>query len=158
MLSNIGLYYPFIEFQDDAWVKLTALYLDKLGRIALPEYTIRDSDTVERLKGDLDFIKDFKPTDEETEHISDRFLDLLREHGQELKDHYGFYYDSDFYECTSEAFASFINWHQNWPLIEEIEELWSHSNQYSLPPKPAYIFASGRMDSYLLYELRRWGS
>ena len=37
MAANIGLYYPYINFRSDAWVKLAALYWDKLGRIPAGE-------------------------------------------------------------------------------------------------------------------------
>ena len=31
--SYVGLYYPFIDFRDEGWLKLTALYWDSLRRI-----------------------------------------------------------------------------------------------------------------------------
>ena len=31
MTTEIGLYYPTIEFKNDAWVKLAVLYWDKYG-------------------------------------------------------------------------------------------------------------------------------
>ena len=31
MKNYIGLYYPLIHFKDDAWIKLTALYWDKMA-------------------------------------------------------------------------------------------------------------------------------
>lgn len=88
MINNIGLYYLFIEFQDEAWVKLAALYWDKLGRIVLPEYKLRDSDTVQKLIGELDFIKNFKPSDNELNSVSSRYLALLTQHHKELTKYY----------------------------------------------------------------------
>ncbi len=58
MPDYIGLYYPHITFPSDAWVKLAAFYWDKLGRIVPPGYQHRDSDTVQRLQGELGFVED----------------------------------------------------------------------------------------------------
>jgi len=49
MNSYQALYYPFIHFKNDEWVKLSALYWDKLGRIVPNNYETKDSDTVKEL-------------------------------------------------------------------------------------------------------------
>lgn len=45
-LVRLGLYYPFIQFRNDSWLKLAALYWDRIGRIVPPGYQLQDSDTV----------------------------------------------------------------------------------------------------------------
>ena len=37
-MATIGLYHPFIHFKDDAWLKLSALYWDRMARIVPPSY------------------------------------------------------------------------------------------------------------------------
>ena len=32
-MATIGLYHPFIHFKDDDWLKLSALYWDRMARI-----------------------------------------------------------------------------------------------------------------------------
>jgi hypothetical protein len=57
METYIGLYYPFIHFKDDAWIKLAALYWDKMGRIVPRGYRTSDSDTVKQLANESGFIR-----------------------------------------------------------------------------------------------------
>jgi len=48
-LPKIGLYYPFIQFRSDEWVKLAALYWDAMERVVPAGYwttSAKDSDTV----------------------------------------------------------------------------------------------------------------
>ena len=45
MSGHIGLYYPFIHFRDESWLKLTSLYWDRMGRIVPEGYGLRDNDT-----------------------------------------------------------------------------------------------------------------
>ena len=77
MTTEIGLYYPTIEFKNDAWVKLAVLYWDKLGRIVPSGYRPNDSETVKRLAGELDFIKDFPPQLDEKRQLANMFISLL---------------------------------------------------------------------------------
>jgi len=44
--SYAALYYPFIHFKDDRWLKLSALYWDRIGRIVPSAYRTEDSETV----------------------------------------------------------------------------------------------------------------
>jgi hypothetical protein len=166
MASNIGLYYPFIEFQNDKWIKLAALYWDKMGRIALPEYSIHDSDTVQQLRGELDFIKDFQPTSEEIQGVGSRFLTLLQHHQQELFSRYGYkaqsYYNKVFGNGVEEDRDKYFELllmlrGQSWPSPEEVERLWSSPLPSSFPPQPAFIFPAGRMTPELLAGLRSSG-
>lgn len=90
MASYMGLYYPFMEFSDDAWVKLAALYWEKLGRIVPKGYTPRyDSTTVKQLTDELDFVKNFYPTVRNLETVSDMFLEVLNKHQKALVRYYG---------------------------------------------------------------------
>jgi hypothetical protein len=89
MANLIGLYYPFTEFQDDAWIKFAALYWDKLGRIVPQGYQPHDSQTVQRLIGELDFIQNFRPLDEEQQSVNAKFYYLIYHYPFELKKFYG---------------------------------------------------------------------
>jgi hypothetical protein len=37
-LPKMGVYYPYIHFRDEAWLKVAALYWPKLTRIVPPGY------------------------------------------------------------------------------------------------------------------------
>ena len=47
--SNRALYYPFIHFKDERWLKLSALYWDVMGRIVPKTYTREDNEVVRAL-------------------------------------------------------------------------------------------------------------
>ena len=57
MTASFGLYYPFIHFKDDNWLKLSAVYFDKMYRIVPSSYKTEDSDTVKALEGFVDIVR-----------------------------------------------------------------------------------------------------
>ncbi|MEV0361686.1 DUF6236 family protein [Nocardia fusca] len=61
-MSDIALYFPHAKLPDDAWIKASALCWPQLGRIS-PHgfYGDRDSDTVKRLRDELDFVVNVYP-------------------------------------------------------------------------------------------------
>lgn len=87
MPTTVSLYYPFIHFRDDAWLKLAALYWDGIGRIVPEGYNTRDSDTVKRLADELDFVHNFTPGPE-AEMVGKRFGALLQLHHSALVQRY----------------------------------------------------------------------
>lgn len=86
-VTSIGLYFPFIHFRDENWLKVAALYWDRMGRIVPHQYDTHDSDTVRRLQAELGFIVDFDPH-RAVEPVGAAFLDLLRDHEAELAARY----------------------------------------------------------------------
>jgi hypothetical protein len=61
-VSDVALYFPYVNFPGDSWVKAAALHWPNLGRIRpLGYYDLRDSDTVKRLRDELDFIVEVRP-------------------------------------------------------------------------------------------------
>lgn len=85
MVDYIGLYYPSVGFRDDAWVKLSALYWDKLGRIVPVGSKVDDSDTVKSLIDELGFIHNFAPDEQELSDIGELFLTALGQHLEKLQ-------------------------------------------------------------------------
>lgn len=61
-VSDVALYFPYVNLPSDAWVKAAALHWLQLGRIRPRRYgDVQDSDTVKQLKDEFDFIVDVKP-------------------------------------------------------------------------------------------------
>ena len=64
-MADIALYYPYASFSSDAWVKAAALHWPQIGRIRpsgiRPSVMRPDTDTVERLQEELDFVIDLDP-------------------------------------------------------------------------------------------------
>lgn len=84
----VGLYYPSIQFKNDSLVKLAALYWDRLGRIVPPDYPHEDSDVVEQLIQEADFIRDLTPSSEDIEFAAKLFLGVLRRHPRRFRNLY----------------------------------------------------------------------
>jgi hypothetical protein len=79
-----------MEFQDDAWVKLAALYWNKLGRIVPRDSPPPlDSPTVRQLIDELGFVKNLYPTVGDMAVVSNMFLEVLDKHEKVLVKRYG---------------------------------------------------------------------
>lgn len=90
MLEHLlGLYYPSIQIKNDSWLKIAALYWDKIGRIAPVGYPHDDYDVVKQLIEEADFIRDLEPSSEELEATAELFLALLQKYGRQMKSRYG---------------------------------------------------------------------
>jgi hypothetical protein len=87
MSNHIGLYFPFIHFRDEAWLKLSALYWDKIARIVPPGFEMHDSDAVKQLSGELDFIISHFPTSQVV-HLGTAFEKFVTKRQKELRQVY----------------------------------------------------------------------
>lgn len=76
------LYYPFIHFRDEAWLKLSALYWDDVTRIVPRGYTPRDSREVRRLE-DAGVLKRVDPSSYERP-VAELFKVLLDRYASKL--------------------------------------------------------------------------
>lgn len=86
MVSYVGLYYPFIHFRDEGWLKSMALYWDGMRRIVPTDATVRDSDEVKHLV-DAGFILNREPLVAALQ-IAGPFRELLATHGDALSEKY----------------------------------------------------------------------
>jgi|HubBroStandDraft_6_1064221.scaffolds.fasta_scaffold363159_1 hypothetical protein len=82
-----GLYYPYIHFQNEGWLKVAALYWDGMYRIVPPEMLTNDSDEVKRLEQG-GFISRVHPYGAAQE-IAGPFRQLLQSRGKALKEKFG---------------------------------------------------------------------
>jgi hypothetical protein len=77
------LYYPYINFRDEDWLKMAALYGDSVSRIVPVNYPTRKTETVVALQ-ENDFIRDISPVEAGPKPAHDfsefllTFQDLLR--------------------------------------------------------------------------------
>ncbi|CAD5371121.1 conserved hypothetical protein [Rubrivivax sp. A210] len=85
MQSYQALYYPFIHFKDDNWLKLAALYWDKVARIVPEDYTTEDSATVKALAPCIEAVRPhWAPAD-----FATTFVDFIDQYGAKLLQLYG---------------------------------------------------------------------
>ena len=78
-----GLYFPYIHFQDEAWLKTAALYWDRMYRIVPSGMRPNDTDEVKRFE-ELRFVGSRDPSSA-AQQIAVPFRDLLRTRGKVLK-------------------------------------------------------------------------
>jgi hypothetical protein len=83
-----GLYYPYFHLRNERWLKVAALYWPKIIRIVPEDYRTHDSDTVQALIDELDFI-DRQPPGPSVSAIAPRFRNLLGRYHQELNSEFG---------------------------------------------------------------------
>lgn len=69
------LYYPHIEFQNEAWVKSSLLLWNHVYRIVPEGYVPNDSDDIKALV-DEDLVRGIKLDDKDREDTCDEFLKL----------------------------------------------------------------------------------
>lgn len=84
MVIAKGLYYPFIHFRDEGWLKTAALYWPSMARIVPSGYNTRDSRTVRTLIDELDFVIDLPPQ-HATQDVDLLFIDFLRYHRDDVQ-------------------------------------------------------------------------
>jgi len=84
MASYSALYYPFIHFKNDDWLKLSALYWDKMNRIVPSNYQTEDSVTVKELGK---FIEVLDPSCVNPA-FGEAFVQFIDEYGSRLRKHY----------------------------------------------------------------------
>lgn len=75
-MQRIGLYYPYVHFRDDAWLKAAALYWPRMARVVPPGYPVDDPLLVRTLRDELDFVVDVDPQDAATA-VAAVFLRIL---------------------------------------------------------------------------------
>jgi len=76
-----GLYFPYIHFQNEDWLKYCLLYWDGIKRIVPPGYTPQDSPEVKTLVAE-GIVENINPQDGETPYAkgaADEFLPTLEE-------------------------------------------------------------------------------
>ena len=90
MKMQVGLFFPFIHFPSDNWIKVAALYWDKMARIVPGGYQpARDTETVKVLASEGHFVIDDHPHWEDLKVVKDEFKKLIDLHKNDLVNSYG---------------------------------------------------------------------
>ncbi|MBF6132511.1 hypothetical protein IU501_05800 [Nocardia otitidiscaviarum] len=87
-MSQIALYYPWMRFRNENWLKLALLTWDHLARIR-PRLTLdSDSDAVRRLQDETDFLHSVEPVREDLRKLASVFGDIVRADEDRLLERY----------------------------------------------------------------------
>ncbi|WP_405720601.1 DUF6236 family protein [Streptomyces sp. NBC_01537] len=84
MLDQIGLYYPYIHFRNEEWLKTAALYWPQLARVVPADYELFDLRTTRALIDQLDFIVPVEP-EPAAQAVAPMFLDVIARHAEDLR-------------------------------------------------------------------------
>jgi hypothetical protein len=117
MAGYRALYHPFIHFKDDGWLKLAALYWDRMGRIVPDGYQTEDSQTVRALGH---FVEAVRP--KVSEEFTDTLVRFVGKNGPALRKHYN------------------IKHRENWPEIPDEDKPPPQGGPSGVDPRLAYIF------------------
>lgn len=83
-MQRIGLYYPYVHFRDEQWLKAAALYWPALARVVPTGFPVADPDVVKALRDELDFVTDVDPAGAAVAVAPD-FLKAVEDHGPALR-------------------------------------------------------------------------
>ena len=62
--ASLGLYYPYLHFKSQAWLKVAALYWGRMARIVPHKYSLADPyDVLQLAKEDVGFVRNLDPED-----------------------------------------------------------------------------------------------
>ena len=118
MSTYQALYYPFIHFKDDNWIKLAALYWDKIGRIVPNDYVTDDSETVKSLGS---FVTILRP-DWVRPEFGKSFVDFIVQYGPKLKEKYA------------------LSLRESWPALPEAKRPPKPGGPSGNDPRLGYIY------------------
>ncbi|WP_260477801.1 DUF6236 family protein [Nonomuraea sp. WAC 01424] len=83
-MRRIGLYYPYIHFRDDKWLKAAALYWPAMARVVPAGYQPKDSAVARALADELAFITDVNPGTAAST-VSPTFASVVAQHASQLQ-------------------------------------------------------------------------
>lgn len=88
-MPAIALYYPWMHFQDDDWVKLALLSWDRIARVRPRELPGRDSDLVREVCAESDLIMEVQPSPADLAAVTEVFVAALRDHRKRIVRRFG---------------------------------------------------------------------
>lgn len=79
-MPSIALYYPWMHFQSDDWVKLALLTWDGVALMRAEELPSRDSALVRQVRDESDLVIDIAPQRGDLEFVREAFSQVIDEH------------------------------------------------------------------------------
>ena len=86
-LATPALYYPYVDFQSEAWVKLALINWSRIERIKPPAYPRKDRATTQQLV-EMGWLQDIRPSNYQLWEISDKFAEFIEVSGRRLQTRY----------------------------------------------------------------------
>jgi hypothetical protein len=83
-VPSIALYYPWMHFQNEDWVRLALLTWDGVARVRATDLPSRDSDLVRQVRTESDLIIDVTPMPHDLRVVMDTFTQVIADHREEV--------------------------------------------------------------------------
>jgi hypothetical protein len=74
---EMALYYPWMHFQNEAWLKCAMLTWDKLVRVRPHDLEDRDTDVVRQIKAESDLLVEIAPSERDLKVVAGAFDEVL---------------------------------------------------------------------------------
>lgn len=78
-MPSIALYYPWMHFQDDEWLRLALLAWDSIVRVRPSAVADRDGDLVRQIRAESDLLLDVTPRRTDLAAVEDAFSGIIDE-------------------------------------------------------------------------------
>lgn len=88
-MPEIALYYPWMHFQDDDWLKLALLTWDNIVRIRPKDVPDGDGDLVRQLRAESDLLTEIVPSPTDLNVVTEAFLEVVGTFREQLVERYG---------------------------------------------------------------------
>lgn len=88
-MPSIALYYPWMHFQDDNWLKLALLTWDRIVRMRPEMVEDRDRDLVRQLRTETDFIVEAAPSPTVLRTVTETFSEIIDADPHRIVERYG---------------------------------------------------------------------
>ncbi|AVZ75819.1 hypothetical protein SLUN_30045 [Streptomyces lunaelactis] len=88
-MPSIALYYPWMHFQDDNWLKLALLTWDRIVRMRPGVVEDRDRELVRQLRTETDFIVEAAPSPTVLKTVAETFNEILDTAPDRIVERYG---------------------------------------------------------------------
>lgn len=75
--STSALYYPWMHFQNDDWLKIALLTWDRIVRVRPRDLEDRDDELVKQVRADTPYLIEIVPSTTDLELVTSSFEDVL---------------------------------------------------------------------------------
>lgn len=88
-MSSIALYYPWMHFQDDNWLKLALLTWDRVVRVRTRDLEDHDRALVRRIRAETDFLIEITPSSTDLAQVTEAFKEVIDTDQEQIRVLYG---------------------------------------------------------------------
>lgn len=88
-MPEIALYYPWMHFRDENWLKLALLTWDNIVRIRPKDAPDRDGDMVRQLRTESDLLTEIIPSPTDLQVVTEAFIEVVTTFREQLVEQYG---------------------------------------------------------------------